>query len=266
MTSKHSHPGAGAASTEDLVEQVERLQRELDSLRAGLAHAQRLSTLGTLSAMLAHEYANLLTPVASYTQLALSRPGDRELAEKALRKAHVAAGRAADLSRTVLGFAGPEAEEAGTADLGEVVDASLACLGRDLERDGIRLEQHLPDMKLAIPALHLQQVLVNLLINARRAMTDGGTIRLSGRIEGAMGAVDVADTGPGVPPRVLERLFEPFVRGSGEQGGHGLGLCICRELLTRAGGHISVTSRLGEGATFHLRVPLARGKRGGDQA
>src|SRR5690606_7667855 len=130
---------------------------------------------------------------------------------------------------------------------------SIACLARDPRKEGIELIIDVPDVLVSISEQALQQVLVNLLLNAKTAMArKGGQLRITARIEDAQVHIDVADTGPGIPPQIADRLFEPFVmHGCGEQGGSaqrkgtGLGLSICRDLIRTAGGSIHATSAPG---------------------
>ena len=115
----------------------------------------------------------------------------------------------------------------------------------------------------------IKQVLLNLALNAKKAMRRrGGQLRIGGRVEGGSVVIEVADTGAGIAPQVMPRLFEPFVThtpadtAEGESTdvaprGTGLGLCICRDLLRNAGGTIRADSTSGKGATFTLTVPLA---------
>ncbi len=263
----------------DLPEHLTRLQTQLDALREGLTHSHRLATLGTLASVVAHEYNNILTPVVSYAQLALARPDDHELMRKAVEKALAGAERAARISSSLLGFAQPHAEGR-VAPLPETVDEALACLARSPQRDGIELELDLPSASVAMSPINLQQVLVNLVLNARRAMRPrGGRLTIRGRVCGDRLHLTVRDTGPGIPPAIMDRLFEPFVTHriqpdadveAGEAGGQqarqadphneprgtGLGLCICRELVESVGGSIRAESAVGKGAAFHIELPL----------
>ncbi|MFW6060391.1 MAG: sensor histidine kinase [Phycisphaeraceae bacterium] len=270
------------AEVERLLEQFAELETELQHIRAELTHSHRLATLGTLTSTIAHEYNNILTPVVSYAQLALANPDDPDLMRKAVEKALAGAQRAAQISSSLLGFARDEAD-AGPAELRAVVDEALACLARPPEKDGIRLHLDVPAVQVNMSALNLQQVLMNLILNARKAMhRTGGELRIHGRVDGDHVKLDVADTGPGIPPAMLHRLFEPFATqphemaagntdhdaaapsntllpegaAAGPEKSTGLGLCICRDLLRQARGEIDVTSTPGHGATFHLTIPL----------
>ena len=327
---RHSQSASGTVDSTELdrlLEQFGQLESELQQIRSELTHSHRLATLGTLTSTIAHEYNNILTPVISYAQFALANPSDPELMQKAVQKALSGAQRAAKISSSVLGFA-REQDETGPAALHEVVEEALSCLARPPAKDGIELNVDVPDVRITISALNLQQVLMNLILNARKAMhRDGGTLTLRGHVDGDYLKLDVADTGPGIPLEIQERLFEPFATtptrhepveratndqtspadhaarcdsashaaGNGHKNGNGhshshenahaphsdasrgdtsgsarvrqlekpgtdgtgLGLCICRELLHQADGDITVSSTPGQGATFHLTMPLA---------
>jgi len=169
-------------------------------------------------------------------------------------------------------------------DLFEVVDETLACLGRDLARDSIDLTLDAPrGLRVAMAPTPLQQVLLNLTLNARETMLGrGGTLTISARRStwntgsaddpdpdecGGVREcilVEVSDTGQGMPPERVETLFTPFAshrrsddeRRRGAHRGVGLGLAVCRQLVESAGGEIACASEVGEGTTFTLRLPL----------
>ncbi len=251
----------------DLLDHLEQVEAQLEQVRQGLTQSHRLTTLGTLTAVVAHEYNNILTPIISYAQLAQANPEDIELQHKAVARALDAAQRAADISASVLGFASANANES-AAHLPTVVDQSLKCLARAPDKDGITLEIDTPDLTLAISPVALQQVLVNLILNARKAMRRrGGVLSIRAQPQGDAVRITVSDTGPGIPPAIRSRLFEPFVTSptdaeasedsAAAKPGTGLGLCICRDLLTAARGHITVDSPPGRGAAFQITLPLA---------
>ena len=279
MTSHHepsrSEPAPAATSDpQALLDHLASVQAQLDEARSALLHSHRLATLGTLASAIAHEYNNILTPVISYAQLALNRPDDSKLLLKAVERALAGAERAAAISSSILGFA-RESGDAGQADLRQTVDASLQCLARDPAKDGIEVQIDLPDVRINMSELALQQVLVNLVLNARKAMRRrGGRLTISATSDEHTVRLTVRDTGPGIPAGVMDRLFEPFVtqaadgeagaahgdptRHGDPTGGTGLGLCICKQLIENAGGAIDVHSEPGRGARFTLTIPKAR--------
>ena len=249
---------------EQLLVHFEQLEAQLQQVRDGLTHSHRLATLGTIASIIAHEYNNILTPMLSYGQLALAKPDDQEMLKTAVEKAVAGAERASHISSSLLGFA-READQEHAANLQNTINDTFGCLGRDPKKDGIEVTIDVPDIQIAMSPLNLQQVLLNLILNAKQAMhRTGGTLKITGHVEGTLLHLDIADNGPGIPPEIKDRLFEAFVthrqqqpNNSGERKGTGLGLCICRDLIRNVGGQISVDSTPGKGATFHLIIPIA---------
>ncbi|MCY2967536.1 MAG: ATP-binding protein, partial [Planctomycetota bacterium] len=136
---------------------------------------------------------------------------------------------------------------------------------KDLEHHRVRLELKLDPQPVPseVNAGQIQQVMLNLLVNARQAMTSGGalTVVVRGDAKAGRAEISVRDTGPGIPPDVLAKLFQPFftTKQADEkgQGGNGLGLSLCREVVESHTGRITVQSRLGEGTMFTVTLPLA---------
>ncbi len=254
---------AQLSSVEQLLEHFSQIEAQLQEVRDGLTHSHRLATLGTIASIVAHEYNNILTPIISYAQISLARPDDREFMTKALEKCLAGAERAAKISSSLLGFAREADESQHVAHLPRVVEDALTCLAREPKKDGIQLTIDVPDVHLAIAPINLEQVLVNLILNARSVLAgSGGQLRITSRVEAGLVHIDVADTGPGIPQAIRERLFEPFVTlrpaaENGERKGTGLGLSICRDLIRGAGGNIRFTTATGKGTTFHITLPKA---------
>ncbi len=243
---------------------LDHLERHLALLQRQVEQLQRLASLGTVCTMVAHEFNNTLTPIISYCQYAQQR-GEDDLMRTAVDKTLKNARRLSVLCHRVLGMAvddrmGPT----DTAILPLVKDA-VDCLGRDLEKDDIRLTIDVAeDLKARTAAGSLQQVLFNLVINARQAMLDkGGRLDVSARptADGTV-TIQVADTGHGMKPEHKEMIFEPFFttkqhEGRPDRRGIGLGLHICKQLMEEQDGTISVDSTAGRGTTFTLTLPAA---------
>lgn len=261
----------------ELAERLDVALRAAEAAQQELDQTRRLSTLGMLLALVAHEFNNLLTPVLSYAQLAKSHPEDAELARKALDRAAAGAEQASRIATAVLALARPEkASGFPCCGIRRVVEETLRCLGRDLSRDGITLVCEIEEgAQAAMSAAALQQVLLNLVLNARRAMQrSGGELRIAAkrkarqrdsetarqgekvRSGGGAGRVviEVADTGPGMSAAVVSRLFTAFETTAGDEGGTGLGLVVCKRLVEAAGGTIRVESAVGEGTRFEIEV------------
>lgn len=278
----HTHQHADL-SRERLLEQLEEFDRQLRATRNDLDRAQRLATLGTIAGSIAHEFNNILTPVLSYAQMALGSPEDRDLVNKALCKAVEGSERASKIAAAMLGFLRGEGAER-VAVVSEVIQQTLSCLGRDPARDGVRMEIVCPEgVRVAAPPVSLQQILMNLILNAIEAMKPGGgvlTLTVSedrfGRITLPNGStwntcetpllpsapgvlLVVRDTGRGMTAQALNRAFEPLVAHAESNGrrGHGLGLSVCKRLTEEAGGAIALESRPGEGCIARVFLPRA---------
>jgi signal transduction histidine kinase len=245
------------------------MQQQLDALRQQLTETQRLATIGTIAAVIAHEFNNLLTPVVSYSQCALTSASgevpDMELVRKALTNAYQGSTQAGRICTSMLGLARGEARF-GAVPVQRVIDEALSVLARDPQKDGIALRvQVQPDLAVQGDVVQLEQVLLNLLINARHALLGRGgaiTIRAGAAEEASEVRLQVIDTGPGIPERHLGKIFQPFftTKGTAERGGTrgtGLGLSICKEIIEHHHGRITVQSEVGKGTTFTIHLPAA---------
>jgi len=275
----------------ELLEHVTRVEAELDQVRQALAKTERLATLGEIAGLIAHEVNNLMTPIRSYAQMAIAKPGDTELSGKALRKAFEGADKAARVASAMLQLSGDpkfelldEPAEIESADPQEAFEQALLCLARDPSKDRIELIEEVEGAaKVAMAPTALQQVLLNLILNARNAMPRGGTLtfRVGPNADGVdaqsencggddggggggcstwnMVRLELADTGCGIAPDRITKVFESFeTRGADGKsgGGSGLGLTVCKRLIERVGGTIEVVSVEGEGACFRLLLPV----------
>jgi signal transduction histidine kinase len=233
-------------------------QEQLDLLKSELTESQRLATIGTIAAVIAHEFNNLLTPIVSYAQYALesaqSDTPDMEMIKKALSKAYQSSTKAGRICSSMLDLARGESTY-GRVDIQRLVDEVLLVLARDPQKDGIALRvQVQPGLCVNGDAIQLEQVLLNLLINARHAMLGkGGSLTVKAqRVDGTDEIrLQVIDTGPGIP----EKLLPKGTARKGEARGTGLGLAICKEIIEHHRGRIEVTSEVGRGTTFHIYLP-----------
>ena len=255
------------AATDDLLtRQVASAQEQLDFLRDQLMESQRLATIGTIAAVIAHEFNNLLTPVVSYSQFALasaeSDTPDMDLIRKALSKSYQGSSKAGKICASMLALARGESTFT-KVSVQMLVDEVLLVLARDPRKDGIALRvQVLPSLCVKGDPVQLEQVLLNLLINARHAMLGkGGSLSVKAAVEGQEVKILVSDTGPGIPEQLRAKIFEPFfttksTNRRGETKGTGLGLAICKEIIDHHNGRIEVASEIGKGTTFTISLPL----------
>jgi signal transduction histidine kinase len=244
----------GAPSTEE----------KLQHLEAELRHARRMAALGELASTTTHEFNNVLTTIINYAKLGL-RHKDEASRDKALTKILAAATRAEKIANSVLGLARNRGHERAPTDLAQLIDSSLVLLEREMQKYRIQIELQLEP---APPALvcgnEIQQVLLNLLTNARQAMPRGGRIIIRIHPEPAAGTVDltVRDTGSGIPAEILPRIFDRYFTtkqgpDASGKGGTGVGLATCREIIEAHQGKIRVESTVGKGTAFTLKLPAA---------
>ena len=267
MTPPPPDPSATTSLEQSLDQRLADLQTQLDKLRSQLMESQRLATIGTIAAVIAHEFNNLLTPIVSYCQFALqSAEGDNPdmaLIRKALSKSFQSADKAGKICTSMLGLARGQSIF-GQVPVQRLVDETLLVMARDPKKDNIALRvQVQPDLTVFGDPVQLEQVLLNLLINARHAMLGRGgsiTVKATRTDPGDDVKIQVIDTGPGIPEKVLGRIFEPFftTKGTAKKGevkGTGLGLTICKEIVEHHKGRIEVQSEVGKGTAFTIILP-----------
>ena len=251
------------AATEEQQNQQDKLsemQAQVAALREELRRAQRLAAVGTMTAIVVHEFNNILTPIINYAQMAKSNP---KMVAKAIEIASEGGTRATEICQALLGITderdGREPTEQGIA---EMIAEILTAMARTPGKDGIDLSIDVPpDLTLVTRRPEFQQVLLNLLLNARAAVLEKPAprfIRISAERNDSGTVVRVADNGVGIPQDIMDEIFRPFftTRGGNEDDrGHGLGLALCREVMDVLSGDISVDSEVGAGTTFTLQFP-----------
>jgi signal transduction histidine kinase len=257
---------------DSIANELANVQQQLSAVREQVTETQRLATIGTIAAVIAHEFNNLLTPIVSYSQYALasatSEKPDMELIRKALDKSYHAASKAGRICNSMLGLARGEST-LGKISVQKLIDETLLILARDPKKDGIALRvQVQPDLAVEGDQVQLEQVLLNLLINARQAMLGrGGSlwIKAAANEEATELRIQVVDSGTGIPEKLMSKIFQPFftTKGTvrnGETKGTGLGLAICKDIVERHGGRIEVQSEVGKGTTFSVCLPMVKAR------
>jgi signal transduction histidine kinase len=245
---------------------LEEPEATIAELRQQVIALQRISSLGVLAGGVFHELNNALTPILNYAKLGLRNP-DPAYRERALKQIVESAERAATISRGMLGLArlGTGSVEREPADLAQLVEEVVLLVAKDLAKTRVRVDVKVVGCPRArVEPAQIQQVLINLVINARQAMPQGGVVRL--RVETAAGGrralISVSDNGVGIAPDDLRRIFEPFYStkkgpDATGQGGTGLGLAVCRDIVEAHHGRIRAESRPGQGSTFTIILPAS---------
>jgi signal transduction histidine kinase len=254
--------GRVGEATRELVARNEALARAnelLFDLQRQLNRAQRLATLGHLTARMAHEIGTPLNSVALHLQLLARSPALTEQDRRRLKTIDGQIQRLVTTVQELLTSTRGEAHRPEPTDLNGIVRGITDLMAPVLSGKGIAsctaLEEALP--KVVADPHRIQQVLLNLVTNAVDAMPDGGALRVATRQEGRWAVMAVADTGRGIPPEARERIFEPFFTTKDRRAGAGLGLAICRQIIDAHGGTLAVGETSGGGATFEVRLPLA---------
>ena len=235
---------------------------ETDQLRQQLLQAQKLSSVGALASSVAHEFNNILTTIINYARLALRNEEDEAARSQALEKILKGSQRAATIINSMLGFARNTSTQRERVDLASIVEEVLVLCEKDLSKHCIQVEKKYQGRPHAdVVGAQIEQVLLNLIINARQAMPRGGRLRLEVRENARTRMVElkVADTGVGIPPERLRLIFEPFYTtkepDDNGHGGTGLGLSVCRQIIEQHQGRIRVESLVGKGSTFTVKLP-----------
>jgi len=234
------------------------------SLESQLAQADKLSSIGLLAAGVAHEINTPLAVISSYAQmLSKQMKGDTRLGP-VLDKITQQSFRAAEIANGLLNFSRTSTTEFRETNLNQVIRDTLSLLEHQFKTAQVEVAL---DLVEELPAINgnpgkLQQVFLNLLLNAKEAMPDGGRLHISTLVNGHVEAV-ITDSGAGIAPEHLKRIYDPFFTTKttpkpGDRRGTGLGLSVSYGIIQEHAGKIHVESAIGSGTTFHLEFPLLR--------
>jgi nitrogen-specific signal transduction histidine kinase len=253
---------ANAVLTDEIRER-EQVERALRESEAQLRQSQKLEAVGTLAGGIAHDFNNLLTVISGFTQIAAQRLGREHEAAGDLKEVADASARAATLTHQLLAFSRKQVLQPRVLDLHATVEGMEGMLRRLIGAHiDLRVEHDGSPARVKADPGQLEQVLLNLVINARDAMPKGGALVIATRqVRDATGArrvtLRVTDSGIGMPPEVRDRIFEPFYTTKETGKGTGLGLATVYGIVTQSGGAIAVASELGHGTTFTITLPSA---------
>ena len=249
-------------------------QTHFHDLQDQLFQAQKMEIIGTLAAGVAHDFNNLLQAIRGHASLLMMQVEKESAMRQGLDKIHLATIRAAEITKQLLSFSRASQEKRAVLDLNLIIKETGQLARRTL-RSNVALELHPAPKPIAVKmdSTRASQALLNLCVNAQDAMPEGGRLSLintivelppelakrrgveAGRI---YARCSVADTGCGIAPDVLPRIFQPFFTTKETGKGTGLGLSIVHRVAKEAGGFIEVESTLGKGTTFHCYLPLAQ--------
>ena len=240
------------------VEQLERTQKQL-------IQVEKMKSLGQLSASIAHEINNPLAGLLVYTRLLqkllLTSSLDRNKALDILSKMDLAITHSSKLVSNLLDFARQTPPDLKPVEISKVIDQAISLVGHQAQLTKIKLiREETPSLPLVKgDSGQLQQVLINLIVNAIQAMPNGGELKIISFTVGNLVKVAIQDIGEGIPPENMDKLFTPFFSTRDEVKGVGLGLAVSYGIIQSHGGNIEVQSQLGKGSTFTVSLPAYRG-------
>ncbi|MBB5348222.1 HAMP domain-containing protein [Desulfoprunum benzoelyticum] len=248
---------------QQVMEAFNTMVRELERRQDQLVQSQKLSSIGTLTAGVAHQLNNPLNNISTSCQIALDEleTGDLELLQRMLKNIDQETLRARDVVKGLLEFSRVQEFSLRTAPLAETVRRAVRLVQSQIPAD-IALRVDIPDdLVLPMDTQRMQEVFLNMIINAAQAIGNRGTITITATADDQAGEaiIEVRDTGKGIPREIQGRLFDPFYTTKEEGQGTGLGLSVVYGIIQKHQGHITVESSPGEGAAFFIRLPLATG-------
>jgi signal transduction histidine kinase len=239
-------------------------EEENRALKSQNTQLEALATLGSATSMIAHEINNLLTPLTTYAALAVQNPDDAALARKVLDKTVRNCKRASRIMQSMLAMANGQDHQPEQVGVRAMVEEVFTCLCRDFAKDGITVQMSIPeDLQADCVPVQIEQVLMNLILNARDAMLPGGGIlKVTASTDSDHIEIVVSDTGRGIQPEHLSSVFRSFFttkngkdRPAGSSSGSGVGLAFCRRIMDAHHGEIGVESQPGKGSAFTVRLP-----------
>ncbi len=237
------------------------LRSQLADLQQRLIQSEKMSSVGTLASSITHEFNNILMTVINYAKMGL-RHKQPAVRDKAFDRILSSGQRAAKITTGLLSYVRNRSDRKDILSLKQIVQDVLVLVEKDLAIHRVRLDLQVTSEPFAsVNAAQLQQVLLNLIINARQAMDNGGTLTVSvgAGAEPGIAEITIRDTGCGIPadqlPRIFDRFYTTKTADAQGQGGTGLGLALCKDVIESHQGRIRVESGLGKGTAFILKLP-----------
>jgi PAS domain S-box-containing protein len=227
------------------------------ALRIELQHAQRLDAVGRLAAGIAHDFNNMLMIVDSYATLIDANVANDKV-KGYLKHMNAATERAANLTQQLLAFGKKQTLEYTRVELNAFISQTLTMLSRVLgEEIRITIDPHLKPLYVNADRGQLTQVILNLAVNSRDAMPNGGLLKVVLREENKRALISVLDSGTGIPENIMEHIFEPFFSTKSHERGTGLGLSTVYGIVKQSGGEISAENIPTGGTRFDIVLPVA---------
>ncbi|MBI2877541.1 MAG: HAMP domain-containing protein [Candidatus Tectomicrobia bacterium] len=235
---------------------LEATKRKIE-LERQLQHSEKLAAVGRLAAGLAHEIGTPLNVISGRAEYLLADMEEEDPKARSLRTIVVQIERITRIIDRLLGYARAHSPQIVLTSLARVLSSVLALLDHELDRRGIQVELKLPPglPHLAVDPHMLQQVFINLLLNALDAMPEGDRVRIAAEARNDWMEVSVEDAGCGIPAADIPRIFDPFFTTKKPGKGTGLGLSVISGIIQEHGGRIEVTSQVGVGTTFRIHLP-----------
>jgi two-component system NtrC family sensor kinase len=251
--------------THSMVGRLARAERERSLLTNQVREVEKLALIGRFSACVAHEVNNplqIITDQAGLIDELMEEENPANITHfddyrQAIGKIRKQVGRTSTITHRLLGFSRAQDNVLSDTDINQAVEETTALLEHEARRQRIAIVRHYQDdlPKVHTDAGQFQQVVLNILHNALDAIGNEGTIEITSRRVGARIVVDFADSGPGLTPEVLGRLYDPFFTSKPKGKGTGLGLFVSRDIMARLGGELTVANRAAGGAVFSVHLP-----------
>ncbi len=248
------------------VQEVAEASRKMEESQRQLFHSHRLATVGRLAAGAAHEINNPLTIISLNIQildrLMAKKQDVKELRER-LKVISEQETRISKIIQDLMGFARPTQPKFCPSSVSQIVEKVLSVISDRVSMTKIKILNSIPtDLPMVmVDPMQIEQIFMNLLINASHAMPKGGKITLKAKALNGYVDVSVTDTGVGIPKKNLAKIFDPFFTTKKEGEGTGLGLAICHSIVEHNGGALRVESEEGKGTTFTVKLPVDKGSR-----
>jgi signal transduction histidine kinase len=248
----------------DVGREFNAMAQALEERESQLIRSERLATVGKIAAQITHEVRNPLSSIGLNAEMLEEElgalegsPAQIEEAKRLARAIVKEVDRLTEITEEYLRFARLPRPKLEREDLSAIVSSLLAFMRPELDARGVKVEVELMPLPVAADEHQLRQALLNLLRNAGEAMRDGGRLTVTGRVDGTAVELAIADTGQGIAPEHLPKVFDPFF--STKEKGTGLGLALTQQIIVEHGGSIAVDSQLGRGTTFTVRLPVMTG-------